>query len=97
MSPWNFPIAIPIGGVLASLAAGKKVILKPSTNASACAYLICKCLWQAGIPKDALYFLPCEESILDDFLSTGNLFDAVILTGGTETAHFLLERNPQLN
>lgn len=97
LSPWNFPIAIPIGGVLASLAAGKKVILKPSTNASACAYLICKCLWEAGIPKDALYFLPCEESILDDFLSTGNIFDAVILTGGTETAHFLLERNPQLN
>ena len=97
LSPWNFPIAIPIGGALASLAAGKKVILKPSTNASACAYLVCKCLWEAGIPKDALYFLPCEESILDDFLSTGNIFDAVILTGGTETAHFLLERNPQLN
>ncbi|ANW95010.1 hypothetical protein AXE80_01300 [Wenyingzhuangia fucanilytica] len=97
LSPWNFPIAIPIGGALASLAAGKKVILKPSTNASACAYLTCKCLWEAGIPKDALYFLPCEESILDDFLSTGNIFDAVILTGGTETAHFLLERNPQLN
>jgi len=97
LSPWNFPIAIPIGGVLASLAAGKKVILKPSTNASACAYLTCKCLWEAGIPKDALYFLPCEESILDDFLSTGNVFDAVILTGGTETALFLLERNPQLN
>ncbi|NIJ44356.1 RHH-type proline utilization regulon transcriptional repressor/proline dehydrogenase/delta 1-pyrroline-5-carboxylate dehydrogenase [Wenyingzhuangia heitensis] len=97
LSPWNFPIAIPIGGALASLAAGKKVILKPSTNASACAYLISKCLWEAGIPKDALYFLPCEEAILDDFLSTGNIFDAVILTGGTETAHFLLERNPQLN
>jgi len=97
LSPWNFPIAIPIGGVLASLAAGKKVILKPSTNASACAYLTCKCLWEAGIPKDALYFLPCEEAILDDFLSSGNVFDAVILTGGTETALFLLERNPQLN
>lgn len=97
LSPWNFPIAIPIGGVLASLAAGKKVILKPSANASACAYLTCKCLWEAGIPKDALYFLPCEESILDDFLSTGNVFDGVILTGGTETAHFLLERNPHLN
>ncbi len=97
LSPWNFPIAIPIGGVLASLAAGKKVILKPSTNAAACAYLTCKCLWEAGIPKNALYFLPCEESTLDDFLSTGNIFDAVILTGGTETAHYLLERNPQLN
>ncbi|MBI34301.1 MAG: hypothetical protein CMP67_02950 [Flavobacteriales bacterium] len=97
LSPWNFPIAIPIGGVLASLAAGKRVILKPSQNAAATAYTISKCLWDSGIPKDAFAFLPCEESILDDFLSSGNVFDAVILTGGTDTAQFLLQRNPHLN
>ncbi|MDW7692842.1 bifunctional proline dehydrogenase/L-glutamate gamma-semialdehyde dehydrogenase [Flammeovirgaceae bacterium SG7u.111] len=97
LSPWNFPIAIPIGGVLASLAAGKKVILKPSQNAAACAYLISQCLWDAGIPKSAFAFLPTEESNLDAFLSEGNTFDAVILTGGTATAQFLLKRNPHLN
>lgn len=97
LSPWNFPIAIPIGGVLASLAAGKRVILKPSQNAAASAYLISKCLWNAGIPKDAFAFLPCRERILDKFLSSGNKFDAVILTGGTDTAQFLLKRNPYLN
>ncbi|MEE9371633.1 MAG: bifunctional proline dehydrogenase/L-glutamate gamma-semialdehyde dehydrogenase [Saprospiraceae bacterium] len=97
LSPWNFPIAIPIGGVLASLAAGKKVILKPSTNAAASAYLISQCLWRAGIPKTAFAFLPAQESTLDPFLSDGNVFDAVILTGGTATAKFLLNRNPRLN
>ncbi len=97
LSPWNFPIAIPIGGVLASLAAGKRAILKPSTNAAATAYLTSKCLWDAGIPKDAFAFLPTEENNLDAFLSQGNTFDAVILTGGTETAKFLLKRNPELN
>ena len=97
LSPWNFPIAIPIGGVLASLAAGKRAILKPSQNAAACAYLISQCLWEAGIPKDAFAFLPCEESVLDKYLSSGNKFDGVILTGGTETAQFLLKRNPYLN
>lgn len=97
LSPWNFPIAIPIGGVLASLAAGKRAILKPSQNAAACGYLISKCLWDAGIPKDAFSFLPCEESTLDKYLAAGNKFDAVILTGGTETAQFLLKRNPYLN
>lgn len=96
LSPWNFPIAIPIGGVLASLAAGKRVILKPSQNAAACAYLVSKCLWEAGIPKSAFAFLPTEESNLDKYLSKGRIFDAVILTGGTATAKFLLERNPQL-
>ncbi len=97
LSPWNFPIAIPIGGVLASLAAGKRVILKPSQNAAATAYLICGCLWRAGVPKSALSFLPANETSLDPFLSKGNVFDAVILTGGTDTAQFLLKRNPQLN
>lgn len=96
LSPWNFPIAIPIGGALASLAAGKRVILKPSQNAAACSYLICQCLWKAGIPKSALSFLPAHESSLDPFLSEGNVFDAVILTGGTATAKFLLDRNPRL-
>ncbi len=97
LSPWNFPIAIPIGGVLASLAAGKRVILKPALNAAASAYLICSCLWRAGVPKSALSFLPTKDSYLDSFLSEGNVFDAVILTGGTETAKFLLHRNPKLN
>ncbi|UKM64504.1 proline dehydrogenase family protein [Flavobacteriaceae bacterium GSB9] len=97
LSPWNFPIAIPIGGVLASLCAGKRAILKPSQNAAACAYLISQCLWDAGVPKSAFAFLPTEESNLDAFLTEGNTFDAVILTGGTATAQFLLKRNPQLN
>lgn len=97
LSPWNFPVAIPCGGVLALLIAGKRVILKPSQNAAATAYVMCKCLWDAGIPKDALLFLPTKESNLDSFLTEGNTFEAVILTGGTDTAKFLLNRNPRLN
>jgi RHH-type proline utilization regulon transcriptional repressor/proline dehydrogenase/delta 1-pyrroline-5-carboxylate dehydrogenase len=96
LSPWNFPVAIPIGGVLASLAAGKRVILKPSTNAAATAYLTSQCLFNAGIPKSAFAFLPAEEKSLDPLLSNGKIFDAVILTGGTETARFFLERNPEM-
>ncbi|MFC2110314.1 proline dehydrogenase family protein [Bacteroidota bacterium] len=96
LSPWNFPIAIPIGGVLASLAAGKRVILKPSQNAAASGYLVAKTLWDAGIPKSAFAFMPTEESNLDSFLTNPEVFDAVILTGGTDTANFLLERTPKL-
>ncbi|MDO6803220.1 bifunctional proline dehydrogenase/L-glutamate gamma-semialdehyde dehydrogenase [Wenyingzhuangia sp. 1_MG-2023] len=96
LSPWNFPIAIPIGGVLASLAAGKRVILKPSQNAAACGYLIARTLWDAGIPKSAFSFLPTDETVLDSFLTDSEVFDAVILTGGTDTAKFLLNRTPKL-
>jgi RHH-type proline utilization regulon transcriptional repressor/proline dehydrogenase/delta 1-pyrroline-5-carboxylate dehydrogenase len=97
LSPWNFPIAIPIGGVLASLAAGKRVILKPSQNAAACGYLISKSLWNAGVPKSAFSFLPTPEHTLDSLITDPKVFDAVILTGGTNTAKFLLDRTPHLN
>ncbi|GAA5219803.1 proline dehydrogenase family protein [Membranihabitans marinus] len=96
LSPWNFPLAIPAGGVLASLAAGKRVILKPSINAVGCAYVICQAMWRAGIPRTALMLMPIEEAGLDPLLSEEGLFDAVILTGSTETAKFLLDRNPRL-
>ena len=38
--PWNFPYAIPAGGVLAALAAGNTVVLKPSPEAPATAALL---------------------------------------------------------
>lgn len=96
LSPWNFPIAIPIGGVLASLAAGKRVILKPSLNASATAYVACQCLWDAGVPHNALGFLPADESAYQSFLEDQTPFDAVILTGSNNTAQALLKMNPNL-
>ena len=34
-SPWNFPLSIPAGGVLAALAAGNAVILKPAPESVA--------------------------------------------------------------
>lgn len=96
LAPWNFPVAIPIGGVLASLAAHKRVILKPSQNAIACSYMICQCLWKAGVPHDSLSLLPTKESNLDSFLTPPDVFDAVILTGSTDTAQMLLNRQPFL-
>jgi RHH-type proline utilization regulon transcriptional repressor/proline dehydrogenase/delta 1-pyrroline-5-carboxylate dehydrogenase len=96
LPPWNFPVAIPAGGVLASLVTGNAVILKPSQNAIACSYVLCECLWKAGVPKDALFFLPAKEDVLQPFLKDANTFGAVILTGGTDTAKFLLKQTPNL-
>lgn len=96
LPPWNFPIAIPAGGVLASLVSGNAVILKPSQNAIACSYVVCEALWEAGVPKDALFFLPAKEEVLSSFLQEPTTFGAVILTGGTDTAKFLLNQTPTL-
>jgi RHH-type proline utilization regulon transcriptional repressor/proline dehydrogenase/delta 1-pyrroline-5-carboxylate dehydrogenase len=58
VSPWNFPYAIPAGGVLAALMAGNSVIFKPARVTSQIAYLMVQQLWQAGVPREVLHFFP---------------------------------------
>ncbi len=96
ISPWNFPIAIPCGGIAAALATGNTVILKPASDTVLPAYVLCQCFWRAGVPKEALQFLPCSGAIIEEHLLGREELSAVILTGGTETALRMLRRYPSL-
>jgi len=96
VSPWNFPLAIPGGGVAAALAAGNTVILKPASDTVLIAYLLCECFWQAGVPKTALQFMPCSGATVGQQLVSHSAVDTVILTGGTETALRMLAAKPTM-
>ncbi|MEX0641330.1 MAG: proline dehydrogenase family protein, partial [Pirellulales bacterium] len=95
--PWNFPLAIPCGGVAAGLAAGNSVILKPASDTVLIAYLLCECFWRAGVPRSALQFAPCSGGTVGQRLVTHNGVDAVILTGGTATAATMLAAKPTMH
>ena len=97
ISPWNFPLAIPCGGVTAALAAGNTVILKPASDTVLPAWMICECLWDAGVPREALQLIPCQGSTSGQRLVTHDHVDVVILTGGTETARQMLTAKPTLD
>jgi RHH-type proline utilization regulon transcriptional repressor/proline dehydrogenase/delta 1-pyrroline-5-carboxylate dehydrogenase len=97
VSPWNFPIAIPCGGVAAALAAGNTVILKPSSDAVLVAWEFCQCFWRAGVSKRVLQFVPCSGGKEGRQLINHPKVAAVILTGGTETALAMLRGNPRLH
>ncbi|MEM9238119.1 MAG: bifunctional proline dehydrogenase/L-glutamate gamma-semialdehyde dehydrogenase, partial [Verrucomicrobiota bacterium] len=60
--PWNFPCAIPCGGILAALMAGNPVIIKPAPETVRIARLMTECLWRAGIPRDALQFTTAPDN-----------------------------------
>lgn len=96
VSPWNFPLAIPCGGIAAALAAGNTVILKPASDTVLIAYRLCQCFWQAGVPKTALQFMPCSGATVGQQLVTHPAVDTVILTGGTETALRMLAAKPTM-
>lgn len=58
ISPWNFPLAIFMGQVVAALAAGNAVVAKPAVQTPFVAFEAVKLLHDAGVPKDILMFLP---------------------------------------
>ena len=96
VSPWNFPLAIPCGGVTAALSAGNTVILKPASDTVLPAWMICQCLWDAGVPREALQLVPCRGAGGGQQLVSHDDVDLVILTGGTETARMMLQAKPSL-
>ncbi len=82
--PWNFPVAIAAGGVLASIAAGNAALLKPAPETPRCAELVAEACWAAGVDPDALQFVRTPDDEAGRRLVEGA--DAVILTGSAETA-----------
>jgi RHH-type proline utilization regulon transcriptional repressor/proline dehydrogenase/delta 1-pyrroline-5-carboxylate dehydrogenase len=94
--PWNFPLSIPAGGVLAALAAGNAVLLKPALEAVLVGWHLAGALWEAGIPRAVVQFVPCPDDEIGRGLITDPRVDAVILTGSVETARRFLAWRPDL-
>ena len=84
--PWNFPYAIPMGGVCAGLAAGNAVILKPAPETVATAWQIVNQLWNAGVPRKVLQFVTTRDDEDGKYLVTHPEVNGVILTGAFDTA-----------
>ncbi len=94
--PWNFPYAIPCGGVLAALVAGNSVILKPAPETKGICWLLARQLWAAGVPLEVLQFANCPDGDASRKLITDPRTSAVILTGAWETANLFREWRPSL-
>lgn len=96
-SPWNFPFAIPAGGILAALMAGNCVLFKPSSETVLVGWHLVNVLWDAGIPKEVLQFVPCSGDGAGNDLIQDPRVNLVILTGGTDTAKKFLKMRPDLD
>lgn len=93
ISPWNFPCAIPVGGIVAGLAGGNTVILKPATVAAPVAWMFAQAFWDAGVPKEALQVIITDRVALK-VLTTAPAIKHMVLTGGTDTAQSIAKSNP---
>ena len=95
--PWNFPYAIPTGGICAALAAGNSVIFKSAPETVATSWHLINQLWKAGVPKNVLQFVSTEDNEVGQSLITNDGVSAVILTGGYSTALLFSSWRNELN
>jgi RHH-type proline utilization regulon transcriptional repressor/proline dehydrogenase/delta 1-pyrroline-5-carboxylate dehydrogenase len=96
--PWNFPVAIPVGSVLAALAAGSPVIVKPAPQTPRCAAVAMAAVLEAlateGVPSDVLQVVDAPEDVAGGPLVSHPGVARVLLTGSIDTARLFAGWRP---
>jgi RHH-type proline utilization regulon transcriptional repressor/proline dehydrogenase/delta 1-pyrroline-5-carboxylate dehydrogenase len=86
ISPWNFPLAIFAGQVVAALVAGNAVAAKPAEQTPGVAQAFVELLHEAGVPRDALALLHGPGETVGAALVAHPATAGVCFTGSTQVA-----------
>ncbi len=91
ISPWNFPLAIYTGQIVAALVAGNTVIAKPAEQTALIGARAFELMLEAGVPPQVLSYLPGEGGTVGAALTADARVAGVCFTGSTDTA-ILIDR-----
>ncbi|MCM0611638.1 bifunctional proline dehydrogenase/L-glutamate gamma-semialdehyde dehydrogenase PutA [Marinobacter sediminum] len=89
ISPWNFPLAIFTGQIMAALVSGNTVIAKPAEQTSLVAHRSVELMMEAGFPPDVIQLLPGDGAKLGGKLTPDPRIAGIAFTGSTHVAHLL--------
>lgn len=84
ITPWNFPVAIPVWKIAPALAAGNTVVFKPASNTPATAVRIVELFKEAGIPDGVLNLVLGSGSEAGDEIVNHPAVRAISFTGSSE-------------
>jgi len=81
ISPWNFPVAIPIWKIAPALIYGNTVVWKPARETSVTASLVMSCFHEAGIPAGVLNMVIGEGRIIGQTIAEHKDIHGITFTG----------------
>ncbi|BAD63652.1 putative aldehyde dehydrogenase YcbD [Shouchella clausii] len=85
ITPWNFPVAIPIWKIAPALVYGNTVVFKPASESAVTAAKVVKCFEHAGLPKGVLNFITGKGSIVGEALINSKKLNGITFTGSEST------------
>ena len=92
ISPWNFPVAIPIWKIAPALVCGNTVVFKPATLTPWTASILMEIFHEAGLPPGVLNMVIGPGSTVGDELVTHQAVRAVSFTGSNEVGTKLYQQ-----
>jgi 1-pyrroline-5-carboxylate dehydrogenase len=95
--PWNFPLAIMSGMTTAALVTGNCAVLKPASTAPIIAATFIDILLEAGLPPQAVTFVPGSGGEVGDTMVDHPLTRMIAFTGSKEIGLRIQERASKLN
>ena len=92
ITPWNFPVAIPIWKLAPALVAGNTVVFKPASNTPATAVRLTELFVEAGIPEGVLNLVIGSGSEAGDEIVNHPAVRAISFTGSSEIGFKMYEQ-----
>lgn len=93
ISPWNYPLSLAAGDVIAALLAGNAVVHKPDSQTALTALWAVALMIEAGLPADLWPVVVGSGTELGEPLLAGA--DYLMFTGSTETGRWMASRAGQ--
>jgi acyl-CoA reductase-like NAD-dependent aldehyde dehydrogenase/nicotinamidase-related amidase len=90
ISPWNNPVAIPVGKIAPALIYGNTVVWKPAPAARKISEVILRLLRKSGVPADAVQILTGDHTTAQKLASDENI-NAVTITSSAVAGHAIQE------
>lgn len=95
ITPWNFPLSIPVWKMAPALVMGNTVVLKPASATPLMALRLMSVLHEAGMPKGVVNCVTGSGGIIGDVLATDTRIRAVSFTGSYAVGHALYQKTAQ--
>lgn len=92
ITPWNFPVNIPVEYLAPAIATGNAVVWVPAPTTSYVAVIMAEALMAAGIPDGAVNLVTGPGAVVGDALVGHHDIDAVAFTGSTATGKSIATR-----
>ncbi len=83
ISPWNYPLQLPLGQIIPALLAGNAVVFKPSEFTPLVGDMTAQLLWEVGIPRKVFNIVQGGGEVGAALVLSG--VDKIFFTGTTST------------